>query len=145
MTGSRFSARWAREGHLFILGRPGHQHRRRCSSISGAQRRDLAPSSELTHTSCAGPSSLLGAPGSRFWPLSTPTMPKQLLPLTGPHSTAEQALLRLEGLVPKERVLVVTSAALAPRLEQALALPHANVLIEPRAGLHRPGAGLGHA
>ncbi len=81
---------------------------------------------------------LAGGSGSRFWPLSTPTMPKQLLPLTGPLSTAEQALLRLEGLVPRERVLVVTGASLAPRLEAALGLAHENVLIEPRAASTGP-------
>ena len=50
---------------------------------------------------------LAGGSGSRFWPLSTPTMPKQLLPLAGDLSTAEQAVLRLEGLIPRERLLVV--------------------------------------
>ena len=81
---------------------------------------------------------LAGGSGSRSWPLSTPTMPKQLLPLTGPLSTAEQALVRLEGLVPRERVLVVTGPALAPRLEQVLGLPHENILVEPRAASTGP-------
>jgi mannose-1-phosphate guanylyltransferase len=76
---------------------------------------------------------LAGGSGSRFWPLSTPTAPKQLLPLTGPRSTAEQAMARLEGLVPPERVLVVAGAALAPRLREALRLHPDNVLVEPRA------------
>lgn len=81
---------------------------------------------------------LAGGSGSRFWPLSTPTMPKQLLPLTGTLSTAEQALVRLEGLVPRERVLVVTGPAIAPRLEQVLGLPHENILVEPRAASTGP-------
>ena len=46
---------------------------------------------------------LAGGSGTRFWPLSTPDSPKQLLPLTGPRSTAEDAVVRLEGLVPRER------------------------------------------
>ena len=56
---------------------------------------------------------LAGGSGTRFWPLSTPDNPKQLLPLAGPGSTAEDAITRLEGLIPPERVLVVTGAALA--------------------------------
>jgi mannose-1-phosphate guanylyltransferase len=75
---------------------------------------------------------LAGGSGTRFWPLSTPTTPKQILPLAGPQSTAEQTLARLEGLIPKDRVLVVTSKGLAPRLQQVLGLPPANLLIEPR-------------
>jgi mannose-1-phosphate guanylyltransferase len=39
---------------------------------------------------------LAGGSGTRFWPLSTPDNPKQLLPLTGPRSTAEDAVVRLD-------------------------------------------------
>lgn len=81
---------------------------------------------------------LAGGSGSRFWPLSTPSMPKQLLPLIGTESTAEQAVTRLDGLVPRERILVVTGPALASRLQQALGLPVENVLVEPRAASTAP-------
>lgn len=81
---------------------------------------------------------LAGGSGSRFWPLSTPSMPKQLLPLVGAESTAEQAVARLEGLVPLERILVVTGAAIAAPLQAALKLPPENVLIEPRAASTGP-------
>ncbi|MEO8634879.1 MAG: sugar phosphate nucleotidyltransferase [Gemmatimonadales bacterium] len=75
---------------------------------------------------------LAGGSGSRFWPLSTPNSPKQLLPLIGEQSTAEQAVARLEGLVPHERILVVTGSALAGRLQTTLKLPVENILVEPR-------------
>ncbi len=81
---------------------------------------------------------LAGGSGTRFWPLSTPANPKQLLPLTGSSSTAEAAVERLEGLVPRERVLVVTGPALAGPLRDRLALPEANVLVEPRAASTAP-------
>lgn len=81
---------------------------------------------------------LAGGSGSRFWPLSTPSAPKQLLPLTGSQSTAEQAVSRLEGLVPLERILVVTGPALAERLTTTLRLPPQNVLVEPRAASTGP-------
>jgi mannose-1-phosphate guanylyltransferase len=81
---------------------------------------------------------LAGGSGTRFWPLSTPQNPKQLLPLAGTTSTAEEAIDRLAGLIPRERTLVVTGAALAARLQQRLNLPAANVLIEPRAASTAP-------
>ncbi|MEA2712864.1 MAG: mannose-phosphate guanylyltransferase [Gemmatimonadales bacterium] len=81
---------------------------------------------------------LAGGSGTRFWPLSTPQNPKQLLPLTGSTSTAEESIDRLAGLVPKERILVVTGAALADQLRQRLKLPASNILVEPRAASTAP-------
>jgi mannose-1-phosphate guanylyltransferase len=81
---------------------------------------------------------LAGGSGTRFWPLSSPSNPKQLLPLTGPGSTAEDAIARLDGLVPAERVLLVTGAALAGLLQSRLGLANANVLVEPRAASTGP-------
>src|SRR5688572_891171 len=81
---------------------------------------------------------LAGGSGTRFWPLSTPQQPKQLLPLAGSGSTAEETVERLTGLIPRERVLVVTGAALAPRLQERLRLPADNFLIEPRAASTGP-------
>jgi mannose-1-phosphate guanylyltransferase len=75
---------------------------------------------------------LAGGSGTRFWPLSTPKHPKQLLPLSGVRSTAEQALDHLAGLVPAERVLVVTGESLAGPIRDALHLPAENLLVEPR-------------
>jgi mannose-1-phosphate guanylyltransferase len=81
---------------------------------------------------------LAGGSGTRFWPLSTPEHPKQLLPLAGSTSTAEEAVERLSGLIPRDRILVVTGSGLAPRLQDKLKLPAANVLVEPRAASTAP-------
>ncbi|HEX5004804.1 MAG TPA: sugar phosphate nucleotidyltransferase [Gemmatimonadales bacterium] len=81
---------------------------------------------------------LAGGSGTRFWPLSTPTHPKQLLPLAGPRSTALEAIDRLEGLIDAERILVVTGEALAGPLRKALPIPADNVLVEPRAASTGP-------
>lgn len=75
---------------------------------------------------------LAGGSGSRFWPLSTPTQPKQLLPLFSSGSTAEETMTRLQGLIPAERTLVVTGSALAPLLQARLGIPTENLLVEPR-------------
>jgi mannose-1-phosphate guanylyltransferase len=81
---------------------------------------------------------LAGGSGTRFWPLSTPENPKQLLPLAGSTSTAEESIDRLTGLIPRERILVVTGAALAARVRDRLKIPAANILIEPRAASTAP-------
>lgn len=82
---------------------------------------------------------LAGGSGTRFWPLSTPAIPKQLLPLTpSGRSTAEEAVARLDGLIPNERILVVTGAALAEPLAKVLPLPRGNFLVEPRAASTAP-------
>ena len=81
---------------------------------------------------------LAGGSGTRFWPLSTPRTPKQLLPLSGSGSTAEEAVERLTGLIPRERVLVVAGEALAARLRPLLNLPAENFLVEPRAASTAP-------
>ncbi|HUR93723.1 MAG TPA: sugar phosphate nucleotidyltransferase [Gemmatimonadales bacterium] len=81
---------------------------------------------------------LAGGSGTRFWPLSTPQSPKQLLPLSGAGSTAEEAVERLTGLIPRERVLVVAGEALAVRLRALLKLPAENYLVEPRAASTAP-------
>ncbi|HEX5633564.1 MAG TPA: sugar phosphate nucleotidyltransferase [Gemmatimonadales bacterium] len=81
---------------------------------------------------------LAGGSGTRFWPLSTPSRPKQLLPLAGPVSTAQAAVERLEGLIPPERLLVVTGRQLAGPLQESLGLPPENILVEPKAASTAP-------
>ena len=74
---------------------------------------------------------LAGGSGTRFWPLSTPRNPKQLLPLSGAASSAEESVERLDGLIPRERILVVTGQTIAKRLQESLHLPGENILVEP--------------
>jgi mannose-1-phosphate guanylyltransferase len=75
---------------------------------------------------------LAGGVGSRFWPLSTPHRPKQLLPLVGSRPLLVETAERLAPLVPAERTLILANAALAPSIARLLpALPDENLLIEP--------------
>lgn len=79
---------------------------------------------------------LAGGVGSRFWPISTPHRPKQMLPLVGQRSLLDDTLRRLQPLVPADHVLVLTSAALVPAVAAISApfgVPAANLLAEPRA------------
>ena len=76
---------------------------------------------------------LAGGVGSRFWPLSTPSRPKQLLPLVGEGSLLGDTLARLAPLVPAERTLVLTNAGLVDAIARLLpALPRQNIIAEPR-------------
>lgn len=81
---------------------------------------------------------LAGGSGTRFWPLSTPDNPKQLLPLAGSGSSAEGAVERLTGLIPRDRILVVAGERLSGRLQQRLKLPRENILVEPIAASTAP-------
>ncbi len=75
---------------------------------------------------------MAGGIGSRFWPASRRARPKQLLPLAGERSLLRSTVERIRELVPPERTLVVTSAALAEATRAELPeLPPANVLAEP--------------
>lgn len=77
---------------------------------------------------------LAGGVGSRFWPLSTPSRPKQLLPLVTDQTMLEDTVARLDGLVPRTQVLILTSAALAPAIRATMSwLAADQVLEEPRA------------
>jgi len=74
-----------------------------------------------------------GGIGSRFWPLSTPARPKQLLALVSGHSLLEDTVGRLQPLIQPERVLVLTSRDIAPAIRSAIReIPEQNVLVEAR-------------
>ena len=77
---------------------------------------------------------LAGGVGSRFWPVSTPARPKQLLPLAGTTPLITQTVERVIPLVPAERIRVLTGAALAgPILSAVPGFGPDQLLLEPRA------------
>lgn len=76
---------------------------------------------------------LAGGVGSRFWPLSTPEQPKQLLPLVTDAPMLCDTLDRLRPSAPPERTLVLTNASLRDAVLQLdPALPPDHVIAEPR-------------
>lgn len=76
---------------------------------------------------------LAGGVGHRFWPLSTPTRPKQLLSLGGPEPMVAETLARARSLVPLERLRVLAGQHLAASIQALTGLPDESFLVEPRA------------
>ena len=77
---------------------------------------------------------LAGGVGSRFWPLSTPSRPKQLLPLVDERPLLVATLDRLAPLVPAASTLILTNASLRDVVrEHVPGIPTENVIAEPRA------------
>ena len=73
---------------------------------------------------------LAGGRGERFWPWSTPERPKQLLPLApGGRTLLAATFARAARVVPRERIVVMTSAALVPACRREC--PGAIVVGEP--------------
>lgn len=75
---------------------------------------------------------MAGGSGTRLWPLSRQNRPKQLLHFSDPRSLFQLAVDRLEGLIPRERIFVVTVCDQAELLKQNVpSIPAENYLIEP--------------
>ncbi len=76
---------------------------------------------------------LAGGVGSRFWPLSTPSLPKQLLPLVSDEPLLLDTLERVSAIAPAERTLILTNASLADAVRAACPqVPRDNVIAEPK-------------
>ena len=89
---------------------------------------------------------MAGGRGERFWPLSTAKRPKQLLSLIGERELLGQAVDRLEGLVPPERIFIVTNADLVDATRKvAHQLPAENIVGEPCGRNTAPAVALGAA
>jgi len=56
---------------------------------------------------------LAGGSGTRFWPLSRETCPKQMLQIVGEDTLLRQTIRRIDGLVPPENIWIVTTEDMA--------------------------------
>jgi mannose-1-phosphate guanylyltransferase len=77
---------------------------------------------------------LAGGIGSRFWPASTPSRPKQILPLASHRPLIADTVERIRPLIPLARVRILTGAEYVGPMQGAVdGLTDANFLVEPRA------------
>jgi mannose-1-phosphate guanylyltransferase len=75
---------------------------------------------------------MAGGGGTRFWPRSRQRRPKQFLTLTGDRSLLQQALERIEAIVPPERSWIITGAAYHDETARQLPdLPTDRIVGEP--------------
>ncbi|GAB4536797.1 MAG: mannose-1-phosphate guanylyltransferase [Anaerolineae bacterium] len=87
---------------------------------------------------------MAGGSGTRLWPLSRQSRPKQAIELIGNRTMFQHAVDRLDTLLPPERILVVTAReyveVLAPQVPD---IPRQNFIVEPMARGTAGAIGLG--
>lgn len=87
---------------------------------------------------------LAGGSGTRLWPRSRQTLPKQFLDLTGQGTMLQETLRRLTPLVPPQRILVITNAQYVELARRQLPeLPADHVIGEPLPRGTAAAVGLG--
>jgi mannose-1-phosphate guanylyltransferase len=75
---------------------------------------------------------MAGGSGTRFWPASRQTRPKQLLPLAGGKAMIAAAVDRLKAICPPENIWIVTNRAQKKAVGKLLLdFPINQILIEP--------------
>jgi mannose-1-phosphate guanylyltransferase len=89
---------------------------------------------------------MAGGGGTRFWPRSRERRPKQFLKLGGDRSLLQQAMDRVETLLPASNVWVITGAKYREETAAQLPnLPTAHIVGEPCGRDTAPCVGLGAA
>lgn len=84
-----------------------------------------------------------GGGGTRLWPRSRQATPKQFLDVVSRRTMLQETADRLTGLVPPDRLYVITNARhIAPVREQLPAVPPGNILGEPQGRDSAPAIGL---
>src|SRR5574344_2378368 len=74
-----------------------------------------------------------GGIGSRFWPASRTSLPKQFLEFFGTgRSLLQQTFDRFSKIIPKENIIIVTNERYADLVKQQLPdISFENILLEP--------------
>jgi mannose-1-phosphate guanylyltransferase len=77
---------------------------------------------------------MAGGSGTRFWPLSRKSRPKQFLPIATPKTMIEETVERLKPLLPPEAIYTISNKSQAAAIRKLIPdLPPENVLVEPLA------------
>ena len=87
---------------------------------------------------------MAGGVGSRLWPRSRTSTPKQFLDLVGPETMLQESFNRLLPIVPPERILVGVGSRYVETVQDQLPdLPPGNIVVEPAGRGTAPAIGLG--
>lgn len=86
---------------------------------------------------------MAGGGGTRLWPVSRKSQPKQVLPILGGKTLLQRTYARLRKGFGPDRIFVATSAALVPAVRKQLpTLPRRNISAEPVRRETAPALGL---
>jgi mannose-1-phosphate guanylyltransferase len=86
---------------------------------------------------------LAGGGGTRLWPMSRQSKPKQMLPLIGEHSMFETSVKRLAPLFTPDRIYVSTGQSYVDDLKAVTPeVPAENFIVEPSARNNAAAVGL---
>jgi len=89
---------------------------------------------------------MAGGVGTRFWPLSRRSRPKQLLSIVGSKSMLRLTFERIRPLTDPEKILVITNIELKKAIEEELPeIPPDNIIGEPQGRNTAPCIGLSAA
>lgn len=89
---------------------------------------------------------MAGGVGTRLWPRSRQSSPKQLLNLTGDKTMIQATVHRILPVMPPENIFVVTGEPYVPLIhEQLPELPRQNLIAEPSGKNTAPAISLGVA
>ena len=87
---------------------------------------------------------MAGGRGTRFWPRSRRSLPKQCISLDEGQTLLQATVGRLAPLVPPERTLVITGPDMAQAVRSQLPqIPDENILVEPNGRNTAPCIGWG--
>ena len=75
---------------------------------------------------------MAGGSGERFWPLSTPERPKQLLKIFSDKTMIRETVDRILPIINAENIFIATNIIQAKEVEKELSdIPKENIIIEP--------------
>ncbi len=87
---------------------------------------------------------LAGGSGERFWPCSRRATPKQLLRLFSERTMLEETIARLDTLIPKERIFILTNSEQEAAVRAVCRdIPAENIVAEPAKRDTAPAVALG--
>ncbi len=86
---------------------------------------------------------MAGGSGTRFWPASRESIPKQFLPICGPRPMLEESFLRVAPLADPDRFFVIINGRHHRLTEQILGKTGVGILDEPHGRNTAPCIGLG--
>src|SRR5512145_1001504 len=86
---------------------------------------------------------MAGGSGTRFWPKSRESHPKQLLQIIGEGTMLQNTVQRLHPLIPPEKIFIVCKEVQRSAIvAQAPHLPQENIIVEPWGKNTAPCIGL---